>query len=113
MKKWVWILIIGGGGFLVSQFVERDAVDYGDYARDVMFVQTPDAQYVGGEIITSKPLGSSWSDKEKGVTTANDAGLRYAVQSLDLTEAESNTLTANAHNFKVDAIATPQAILER
>ena len=113
MKKWVWIVVVVAGGFLASQFVEKDAEDYSDYARDVLYVQTPDSQYVGGEVIITKVVGSNWSPKEKGEELGNSVGLRFAVITLDLTEAEGNSITAYPETYKVDAVATPQAIIER
>jgi len=114
MKRWV-VGFIGAIGFIASYLiVVPQGEEYGPHAISVCYVATPGLSgYNAGKIIVMHPDPEwEWSAIERGEVVANEeTGLRYRVVTLDLAEAESNTVVGYYWNFKIDDVDTPATVI--
>lgn len=128
MKKFiaVFILVIGGGGFYISQ---REVVETGDapftttpwsYVNTpvmVTYYSTPPAGEPGmaGWIVAARVADENMiepTDAEKGITE-NSNGSRYLSPTLDLVEYDANTTCANPQAYKVNLVTAPTGVVFR
>jgi hypothetical protein len=115
MKKWIVTAVItavgGTAAVLINVPVEQPL---GAHAVDVCYIYSVGKQdYTVGQVLAVKPVGSYWTDVEKGMSLSKDTDVKFCVITLDLPEALSNSATADPKAYVIDSITKPTNVVSK